>query len=143
MERQDNEAVAPTARSAARRRPSRTRRSRPGAARVLSHMTENPGHQSKEREVADRLDARTRFAFLLGALFSVEVVLLALRPMDRGDWALENAIALPFAAVLLWDSRRNPLWRSSYALSSGSSRSTRWEDITRTPSSLMTRGSRR
>ena len=43
-------------------------------------MTENPEHQSKEREVADRLDARTRFAFLLGALFSVEVVLLALRP---------------------------------------------------------------
>ena len=28
---------------------------------------------------------RTRFALLVGALFSVEVVLLALRPTDRAD----------------------------------------------------------
>jgi putative membrane protein len=62
---------------------------------------------------------RARFALLVGALFSVEVVLLALRPTDRADWALENAIALPFAAVLLWHSRRDPLSRSSYALNFG------------------------
>lgn len=80
-------------------------------------MTQTPGHRSKGTgAVADRLDGRTRFALFLGALFAVEVVLLAIRPTDRADWALENAIALPFAVAVLWTSRRNPLSRSSYAL---------------------------
>jgi putative membrane protein len=67
-------------------------------------------------ECVDDSAGRTRFALGLGALFAVQVVLLAIRPTDRGDWALENAIALPFAAMLLWTSRVNPLSRSSYAL---------------------------
>jgi putative membrane protein len=41
---------------------------------------------------------------------------LGWRPLDRADWALENALVVPAAAALVFSRRRLPLSRISYSL---------------------------
>ena len=53
------------------------------------------------------------------ALFSAYAVVwlvLAIRPHDRADWALENVLVLPAVAVLALTARRFPFSRVSYTL---------------------------
>lgn len=47
-----------------------------------------------------------RLPLVLAALFALECALLAWNPHDRGDWLLENGIALPFAVGLVIGRRR-------------------------------------
>lgn len=57
-----------------------------------------------------------RYVFVLLALFLVFWGALAIRPNDRGDWALENALLVVFAAALIATYRRLPFSRVSYTL---------------------------
>jgi putative membrane protein len=58
---------------------------------------------------------RTYFLGLL-VLFVVPWILLAIDPLDRKDWALENFLSVLFVALLVFSSRRFPLSRVSYTL---------------------------
>jgi putative membrane protein len=50
----------------------------------------------------------------LGAIYLVWWVLMAIKPLDFSDWALENVLVL-FAVALLWFTRKSfPLSRVSY-----------------------------
>jgi putative membrane protein len=60
--------------------------------------------------------AGRRYLALLGALFAVEWVALAIRPSHRQDWVLENALVVVAVAVLTLSSRRLVLSRLSYTL---------------------------
>ena len=53
---------------------------------------------------------------LLAAGYAVVWIALAIRPHDRADWALENALVLPFVALLFLTARRFPFSRVSYTL---------------------------
>lgn len=57
-----------------------------------------------------------RYVLGLLALFVVIWGALAIHPRNRGDWALENALLIVFAAVLLATYRRLPFSRLSYTL---------------------------
>lgn len=60
-------------------------------------------------------DAKNRRWFLaLGALFLVIWAALALAPLDRKDWALENALVFILVPVLVLTRKRLPLSRVSY-----------------------------
>lgn len=58
----------------------------------------------------------TRYALTLAALFVIVWVVLAARPMDRQDWALENALAIILVVTLAVTARKFPLSRVSYTL---------------------------
>lgn len=57
-----------------------------------------------------------RYARILFAVFAVFWVLMAIRPHDRADWALENALSVIAVAVLLRTRKALPLSRVSYTL---------------------------
>jgi putative membrane protein len=57
-----------------------------------------------------------RFVALLAGLFLVEWVVLAIDPVDRRDWFLENVLVFCSVAVLVVGYRRLQLSRLSYAL---------------------------
>jgi putative membrane protein len=57
-----------------------------------------------------------RYLILLGCLFAAEWALLAISPVSRQDWALENALVLPFLLALALTWRRFPFSRVSYTL---------------------------
>jgi putative membrane protein len=60
-----------------------------------------------------RLSSRRWFLVLL-ALFAVQWSLLAISPLYRADWLLENVLAVAFIAALFFTQRRFPLSRVSY-----------------------------
>jgi putative membrane protein len=57
-----------------------------------------------------------RYLLILGILFAIEWALLAVNPHDRADWALENALVVVAALVLIATHRVFPLSRISYTL---------------------------
>ena len=57
-----------------------------------------------------------RYVLVLAVLFAVEWGFLAITPLDRHDWALENALVAVFAVTLLASYRYLPLSRVSYTL---------------------------
>lgn len=57
-----------------------------------------------------------RWPLGLAVLFSLLFVALAIKPHDRADWALENALVLVFILVLVCSRKRLPLSRLSYTL---------------------------
>ena len=57
-----------------------------------------------------------RYLLILGILFAIEWVLLAIDPYDRADWALENALVVVTVLVLVATHRVFPLSRVSYTL---------------------------
>jgi putative membrane protein len=57
---------------------------------------------------------RDRYPAVLGALFAVEWVALAIAPRYRQDWALENALSAALVAALVVLRDRLPFSRTSY-----------------------------
>ena len=57
-----------------------------------------------------------RYLLILGLVFAFEWTLLAIDPIDRGDWALENALVAVIVLVLTATHRVFPLSRLSYTL---------------------------
>lgn len=57
-----------------------------------------------------------QFLLILTILFGIEWVLLAISPLYRSDWALENALVLLFVIVVAGSYRYFLLSRVSYAL---------------------------
>ena len=60
--------------------------------------------------------AHRRYLLILGVLFSIEWIALAIRPLDRWDWALENALVAVFLVVLAASYSRLRFSRISYTL---------------------------
>ena len=56
------------------------------------------------------------YFLILSLLFIVEFLLLAVSPIDRADWLLENALVLFFAVMMALTYRSFPLSRISYSL---------------------------
>lgn len=52
----------------------------------------------------------------LGSAFALEFLGLAWSPHDRGDWLLENLLAVPFAAAILAGRRRLPFSPGAWVL---------------------------
>jgi len=57
-----------------------------------------------------------QYAGILAGIFVAVWLVLAIRPLDRADWALENALVAGFAIVLVASWRRFMLSRISYTL---------------------------
>lgn len=57
-----------------------------------------------------------RYLLILATLLAVVGLVLAIQPYDRGDWALENALAAVFVLLLAVTYRAFPLSRLSYTL---------------------------
>jgi len=57
-----------------------------------------------------------RYALILAAVFLVLWIILAINPIDRQDWTLENALVILFVLILAVSARRFPLSRISYTL---------------------------
>lgn len=57
---------------------------------------------------------KARLVGVLGALFAVEFAWLALRPVSRSDWALENGLAVGLVVLLGVTRKRFPLSTLSY-----------------------------
>lgn len=57
-----------------------------------------------------------RYLLILATVFAVVWAALALHPLDRAAWALENALVLMFMLVLFGSHRVFPLSRVSYTL---------------------------
>ncbi|MDF1544759.1 MAG: DUF2238 domain-containing protein [bacterium] len=55
-------------------------------------------------------------AAILGLIFAVVWVLLAISPNDRHDWLLENVLVLLIVPTLILTAKRFPLSRISYSL---------------------------
>jgi putative membrane protein len=55
-----------------------------------------------------------RWFLVLGALFLLVWVALAIAPLDRKDWALENALVIIIVPVLVLSRKKLPLSRISY-----------------------------
>lgn len=53
---------------------------------------------------------------ILGSLYLIWWLFLAINPHDRADWALENVLVLLFVVLLVSTYRRFPLSRISYTL---------------------------
>jgi putative membrane protein len=60
--------------------------------------------------------ATRRYELVLGALFAVVWVVMAIAPQDRKDWLLENALAIGAVVVLMVFRRRLVFSRFSYTL---------------------------
>ena len=56
------------------------------------------------------------YVSLLVGIFAILWVILAIDPVDRADWALENALVALFAVVLIATYRRLMLSLVSYTL---------------------------
>jgi putative membrane protein len=57
-----------------------------------------------------------RTMIVLGCLFALVWTALAIRPLYRADWLLENVLVVPAVACLVATSRRFPFSRLSYVL---------------------------
>ena len=57
-----------------------------------------------------------RHLTLLGCLFAAEWALLAISPVSRQDWALENALVFPFLTAIALTYRRLPFSRDAFFL---------------------------
>ncbi|MEW5796066.1 MAG: DUF2238 domain-containing protein [Candidatus Zixiibacteriota bacterium] len=57
-----------------------------------------------------------RYALILGFIFALWWLFLAISPHDRKDWALENLLAVITVAYLVLTARKFPLSRLSYTL---------------------------
>ena len=57
-----------------------------------------------------------RYLLMLGLVFAFEWTLLAIDPVDRGDWALENVLVAVMMLALIATHRVFPLSRLSYTL---------------------------
>ena len=60
--------------------------------------------------------SRNRLLQVLAGLYGVVWIWLAVAPKDRGDWLLENILAIATIAVLIWTYRRFRLSDLSYLL---------------------------
>jgi putative membrane protein len=60
--------------------------------------------------------AHRRYVTLLGALFAIEWVALAIRPLFRADWMVENILVVLAVPILAFTSRSFPFSRVSYTL---------------------------
>ncbi len=69
---------------------------------------------------ASQADGRTsphvRYMYTLGIIFAVVWVILAISPVDRKDWALENLLAVVMVVILVLTARKFPFSRISYTL---------------------------
>ena len=57
-----------------------------------------------------------QYLSILASLYAVLWIALAIDPVDRADWALENALVLAFAAAMAFSYRRFQWSRVSYTL---------------------------
>lgn len=57
-----------------------------------------------------------RYMLVLGILFAILWVALAISPVDRKDWALENLLAVILVVILALTAKRFPFSRISYTL---------------------------
>jgi len=57
-----------------------------------------------------------KYFLLLSLVFIAGFLLLAIDPVDRADWALENVLVLVFAVIMVLSYRNFPLSRISYSL---------------------------
>jgi putative membrane protein len=57
-----------------------------------------------------------RYLLVLSALFIFEWIVLAISPLDRAGWMLENIIVIAFVVVLAITYKKFPLSRVSYTL---------------------------
>lgn len=60
--------------------------------------------------------SHSRYLALLAVIFAIEWIALAISPLDRADWALENVIVVVFVLVVALTYKRFPLSRISYTL---------------------------
>src|SRR6476620_4632682 len=58
--------------------------------------------------------SRKKYLWLLLAVYSVWWVAMAINPLDRSDWLLENVLVVLGLALLLWTYGSFPLSRVSY-----------------------------
>ena len=63
-----------------------------------------------------KLIPHRRLLLILGSLYFIWWLLLAIKPHDRADWALENVLVVLFVILLVFTYRRFPLSRISYTL---------------------------
>ena len=57
-----------------------------------------------------------QYVLILAGVFAAIWIALAIRPLDRADWALENGLVAAFVGVLALTYRRFPFSRVSYIL---------------------------
>ena len=81
---------------------------RPARGRPANPLRPGPNPEKPFRE--------RRFLQSLCALYVVAWVAAAIRPLDRGDWLLENLLVFAFVPFLVVSYRRRPLSNFSYAL---------------------------
>jgi putative membrane protein len=62
------------------------------------------------------LPSHRRYLLILTIIFALEWVLLAIAPVDRAGWALENVIVVAFVTLLVITYKKFPLSRISYTL---------------------------
>ena len=58
----------------------------------------------------------SRYLLILSLVFAIWLMILAIEPYDRADWALENVLVVAFAVMLALSFRSFPLSRVSYTL---------------------------
>ncbi len=57
-----------------------------------------------------------QYVLIVAGVFALIWAVLAIQPIDRADWALENGLVAAFVSVLLLTYRRFPFSRVSYTL---------------------------
>ncbi len=57
-----------------------------------------------------------QYLLILAGIFSIEFILLAINPHDRGDWLLENVLVFVFVIAIWLSFRKLPMSRVSYTL---------------------------
>lgn len=63
-----------------------------------------------------KLPHHHRYVLILGGLFALVWVALAIKPLYRADWMLENGLVAVFVPLLILTYRRFPFSRVSYTL---------------------------
>ena len=57
-----------------------------------------------------------KYFLILSIAFLILFLMLSVSPYDRADWALENALVIVFAIIMVLSYRKFPLSRISYTL---------------------------
>lgn len=57
-----------------------------------------------------------KYFLTLSLVFFILFIILSISPHDRADWALENALVLIFAIIMVFSYKKFPLSRISYTL---------------------------
>ncbi len=57
-----------------------------------------------------------KYLLILAILFIVEFIVLAIKPHDRADWALENVLVIPFVLLMILSYKHLLFSRVSYTL---------------------------